>query len=954
MRDECCSTILHGRLQSQETDTQPFFVFRIQAIHTGKSTPVGECYSSPTGDFNLSIPASAFTEEESFHLPLTLQVIDGREVVVCRCDTQVEFGENQSILVDLPADALQKTSPLPEAIDVIKPLLVAESVRHLRETVQTLVESGDLESGAQAQLERHLRPLEWVEGLLSDARQVLNGSGEAAERLRALLLSLLPEQAFMEQDGTATSDGAGVLGEDLSTALTADISLNLPNAGMTSLPDSLQIVHHDAMITLVAAATSAAADVAEAQDMLNALAVVLSPRYALDLILRTTLLGIPGSIPGAMKPLMSGPGPGLGLPGGINFGGVNPGGLPGGPGIPGWPKGPGLPGGKKTGGLPVSSPIGNKYPDLIFPINDKPTQQELCLMMIPVQINRLHQSTARYEILSISNPIACPGEIITLKGKNFGSSGSVLFPSKGMLNQLPANDVPLWTDQEIRVRVPIWAAPGIIRLQILIENLEMCGKVIPVYRLGTTVPYFNGGRPVVQYLWVDGEYSDHVFEPDVELTVDYEASVGTGVVGELTVWNGSVSIFTASNLPGGTGSITFRTPPADNITQPTDLRVALRMQNHCGFSEEEVTITVAKQPRLEIAHLEVTQAIQRLDNTVRLVARRRTLLRVYLLDHLGKFNYAGTGDYSALPNITGLVTIFRDSQKIAEVQPVNAPFTNRAWMFPYAREGLDVTLNFDLPWALLSGPIRLDVRVWVANPKPKGLICKSGCSASRSVSLNFEPVRGISLVRVLINDDSRGRPAPSLAEWQTSLTGAMARFPVPDDGWDIRILPGYEVISMDNDLSTDDGWDNVLEDLDDVAGDSSESWNHRWAGLLPAKMPGDRLANLGIGTSDPVDRPWPLSNDYMTFAALAGRPDVFAHELGHTFGIDHAGCADTGNNWPDEVDSGLPPRIEDYGVDLYTRETFTANSSGDLMSYCDDDGLWPSIVLWHRLIDKLR
>ena len=542
--------------------------------------------------------------------------------------------------------------------------------------------------------------------------------------------------------------------------------------------------------------------------------------------------------------------------------------------------------------------------------------------------------------------------MITLTGVNFGATGRVIFPGRGLFKRIVTGEVLQWTNTEIRVRVPQRAAPGMIRLQILIQNVEMCGKRFGIYRLGTTVPYFNGGIPQVHYLWVDGEYSDLIAEPGEELPVQFETSVGTGVIATVTVFNGSTSIFTASGLPGGVGLVNFRAP--SDVRQPTDLRVVLRVQNHCGQSEREVTITVAQQPRLEIRYVEVTQAIQRLDNTVRLAARRRTMLRVYIITNLNKFAYDGSLSYAALTNLTGSVTIWRDSEQIAVVPPMNAPFTGTGWMMPTARTALGSTLNFNLPWEMLNGPLRLEVRVWVADPKPKGLACHSGCTASQSLSLNFEPTRGLSLVRILIKDDSRGRPAPSLGEWQAALNGARARFPVPEDGWDIRVLPGFEQISMDNDLGDDDGWDDMLEDLDDVAGDSSESWNHRWAGLLPAKQAGDSLANLGMARNETVDRPWPLSNDYLVFAALAGRPDVFAHELGHTFNINHAGCADAGNSWPEDVDASLPAKIEDYGVDLFTLQTFQGGVSGDLMGYCDDFGLWPSIVLWHRFMDRLK
>jgi hypothetical protein len=107
-------------------------------------------------------------------------------------------------------------------------------------------------------------------------------------------------------------------------------------------------------------------------------------------------------------------------------------------------------------------------------------------------------------------------------------------------------------------------------------------------------------------------------------------------------------------------------------------------------------------------------------------------------------------------------------------------------------------------------------------------------------------------VRVLVRDDWRACPHARWRKWQTALQGARVRFPVPDDGWQIRILPGLETIGSDNDLGDWDGWDDVMEDLDDVAGDASDSWSHIWVGLLPAHRPGSTASPSGASPATPT------------------------------------------------------------------------------------------------------
>lgn len=901
---ECSPTLVVGRLVAEAAEGTLRGI-KVRATASDSGVILGEALSATRGEFVLELPVFSTGSGEPLRLAVTLQALDPQGRALAEKSISVIGGEAQVVLLKIPAPASDDSAS--GAVDGnSQSLLNLESLRELRDEV------GELEADAVEFLEQGVRPLTWAASLMEDAERVLAGDSDAAERLRTALLGL--------GMGPESPDGAATASTDAARVKTP------------GFPAGLHIIAPEALSAVMAATVWAAEDQLEAQVMLNGLAVTLWSRPWVDLLLIAARQGRSG----AMKPLMAGPGLGGGLP---------PGWKPKVPGMPGLPGGPGwgnVPG-KKKDRPPLSGLIG-KSPELQFPINHRPDAAELCLIGALVAVEQAKRTAPAYEIRVLSNPAACPGRLLKITGINFGLTGLVIFPGKG--SGVIATDVRLWSETEIRVRVPDGAGPGEIRLSIYERTLNLCGKLWPIYRLGKTVPYFHGGIPAVLAFKVDGNAPTVVAAPDTDVTITFKTSAGAGVVATLSIWNGATRVFQGTNLPGGTHALTFRTPLVASVT---DLRVVLQIDNRCGTSEETITLTVAQQPNLGIGQVEVTQAIQRLDNSVRLAARRRTMVRVYLTSGLNKFSY--TADQLGLPGVTGTVTLKRGGQTLSVITPMNGPATARAIFFPYAREDLDASLNFMLPIEHLSGDTTIEVKVWLQTI-PRGVECHfNNCDASRTLLLNFEPTRRLSLVRVLINDLARGLPAPTLAEWQAALQGAMSRFPVADDGWEVRLMPGLSTINVLRDLTTREGWDDLLEDLDDVAGDASDSWNHRWVGLVPA---GDKLALNGIGRSEVTDRVWPLSNDYLAMAVQAGLPATFAHELGHTFGSRHSGCPAGGPEMPANIDYGLPLHIEDHGIDLYTMQIFKRLEAGELMSYCGGAGRWTSIMNWHRFMDALQ
>jgi hypothetical protein len=84
--------------------------------------------------------------------------------------------------------------------------------------------------------------------------------------------------------------------------------------------------------------------------------------------------------------------------------------------------------------------------------------------------------------------------------------------------------------------------------------------------------------------------------------------------------------------------------------------------------------------------------------------------------------------------------------------------------------------------------------------------------------------------------------------------------------------------------------------------------------------------------------------------AQAALPSTFAHEIGHTLGFGHAPCSPPGEALPDNIDPRLPGHTEDVGLDVQSLQLIPAGI-GEVMSYCDDERSWPSIVFWNSSFD---
>jgi hypothetical protein len=297
-------------------------------------------------------------------------------------------------------------------------LLDEQRLRAVQAQVEIWVAAGRLDPDAAVAFDQAVQPLRWAADLVGDATGVLDGDPAAAERLRLALAGIgaaagpVFGRSPPPEDWTAAAVHRPAPDEPPRPAL---LPLVPAEPAQDLAPSEIPRGGQQALAALATAAVWAADDIVEAQTMLDGLAAVLWSRPWVEAVLEIA----EHDDPGTMRTLMGGPGGGPALPGGGPRGGI--------PGVPGG----GLPGLPEKPTWPLLPP---KRPKIRFdPTNpgslglEVPSRREQCIVGAIVAAKRAADAAPRWDIVAISHPSACPGEVITLTGTGFGPSGAVLF-----------------------------------------------------------------------------------------------------------------------------------------------------------------------------------------------------------------------------------------------------------------------------------------------------------------------------------------------------------------------------------------------------------------------------------------------------------------------------------------------------------------------------------------------
>jgi hypothetical protein len=363
--------------------------------------------------------------------------------------------------------------------------------------------------------------------------------------------------------------------------------------------------------------------------------------------------------------------------------------------------------------------------------------------------------------------------------------------------------------------------------------------------------------------------------------------------------------------------------------------------------------------RLQILGIEVIQAIQRFslddpewNNSVPLVARKRTLVRVYVDSGMPKGyvevpnpDYDPHGRESAtnpktrkvssgeLPNVSGTLKLQRAFGSDLVIRPINPDQVVTARPHDEIdRNLLDHTLNFVLPHKQLGGRMRLAVEVHLGGAGISvrrsilGFLFRFSTRASTVVEFHERRLPR-KLVHLLVNHPA-AVAQPTMAYYIDCLHRVIAMYPAPDpDFYPLYHLPGFETIETDEHLHTDEGFGRLSDRLRAIM-ESFDLTGLEFTVLYPDTpvFPGDIVSNVvGHGEIGAI------------FQDAAG----FAHELGHRFGLGHAV----------DQDPRLPSfSTDDLGLDM-SKQPPALVPAGSTEIMLSTSGQWCSTYTWQALFD---
>jgi CSLREA domain-containing protein len=323
-----------------------------------------------------------------------------------------------------------------------------------------------------------------------------------------------------------------------------------------------------------------------------------------------------------------------------------------------------------------------------------------------------------------------------------------------------------------------------------------------------------------------------------------------------------------------------------------------------AWAHDFVYLPVVAQPPdsdLLITGIEVTQAIQDMNNTVPLVQGRKTLVRIYPQT---------TGQYP-VPNVLLELDIYHGQTLVATLTAEE--FTVQT---APARTNLAYSFNSYLPEELLVGEVTLVARVDADNRISE----LNETNNEFSITVSFSPVPPLHIKIVPINyiHAPTGAVCPAPASIDVYSDFVMRSYPVSEVNVSFRTP-----VDFVGDLTIDSESTRLLQQITDLKHIEGAPASQVYYGIFPLSQ----SCPLGVGGKGWIGHRVAIGHENSGV--------LMAHEIGHNFGLRHAPC----NGSDGSVDPNYPypeGSIGEYGVDVFNLVLYSPvgpNYATDVMSY---------------------
>ncbi|MBN1421687.1 MAG: hypothetical protein JXP34_23135 [Planctomycetes bacterium] len=450
-----------------------------------------------------------------------------------------------------------------------------------------------------------------------------------------------------------------------------------------------------------------------------------------------------------------------------------------------------------------------------------------------------------------------------------------------------------------------------------------------------------------------GAYNGAVIGTDnasVTLTANTSANVRTqfDFSGAPAVSTGSTVAFILAKVSGPSGALYYQTTTAGGcttVTQTTGTSPPLDSFRRAGIA---IRVYGSSGPDLRADRLEVTQAIQNLTNSVRLVSGKRTFVRFHVS--------SASGNYATYAQLTAQRTIMLPPGPIvfrSTLAPLNGTITVRP---SPDRAQLNHAFLFELPALYTSGNVTLTGSLNpVTDTRTRDPVEGSYTNNEKTVSVSYEFVPSVNLViyRVGYKASASGNTYYPPSWHRDQLVDWLRReYPASTiNVWNRTVYFGdhrpscTEVNSL---LATKRIYDLILS----IFGIGTIPTNAHYYGMVDDRggfMRGcaaDIPAFMAAGPTGTDTWGWDTDGSYGDWYG--------AHELGHTFGRYHAMFCGAGGGvaYPyanGQISTATTGDNAFYGFDIGTHAIYAPPTWRDLMTYCDYE--WISDFSYHGLMD---